>query len=497
MNIKNGFQLLILLLLVACTPKPIETTKDTPNDKGVIVDATEETTPKDNNLSPCKNWLELTQEERKRVMITHSLYRDVMKNIGQASDLAKLKKEEFDLTFENWKTVFEVAPAADGKRNTHYGDGIKIYEFLASQEKDTLLRDKHIKKVLELYDEVIRCYGSEGTTIGRKAFDLYYKYPEHATDVEKYNMFKRSFDIEKEDAPAYIFNPFTNLLAGLVLDEKVSSEEGGIYAGMMLNILENNKAKLTAEKWTGEGWDIVASYAPERLKNLEGVKGFYDCEYYKEQYYSAFENAPGDCDSIILVLSRMKWADCPSEDLRFEAVYTAYRDKCRPVVDPIGPNCRDLLSEGNFIEAINCYSEKAEASTDNEFKATYYLTVAKIYYGELKQFSKARSAAYEALKYKSNWGDPYILIGKLYASSGPLCGPGRGWDSQIVTWPAIDKWQKAKRVDASVAAEANKLIGRYQAYMPSVEDIFQRSLKEGQSFKVPCWIQETTTIRAK
>lgn len=92
-------------------------------------------------------------------------------------------------------------------------------------------------------------------------------------------------------------------------------------------------------------------------------------------------------------------------------------------------------------------------------------------------------------------GEPYILIGRLYASSGPLCGPGRGWDSQIVVWPALDMWSKAKRIDPSVAAEANKWIGRYRQYMPKKEDVFIRNLKVGASFRVGCWIQETTTIR--
>lgn len=93
-------------------------------------------------------------------------------------------------------------------------------------------------------------------------------------------------------------------------------------------------------------------------------------------------------------------------------------------------------------------------------------------------------------------GAAYMLIGRLYASSGPICGPGTGWDSQIVTWPAIDKWKKAKSVDPSVAAEANKLINRYRKFMPSKEDIFQRGLKVGQSYNIPCWIKEKTVIRA-
>ena len=87
------------------------------------------------------------------------------------------------------------------------------------------------------------------------------------------------------------------------------------------------------------------------------------------------------------------------------------------------------------------------------------------------------------------------MIGRLYASSGPLCGPGRGWDSQIVVWPAIDMWNKAKRVDPSVAGEANKWIGRYSKFMPTMEDIFQRGLKVGDTYRVPCWIQENTKIR--
>ena len=488
MKIKNGFQLLALLFLFACTPKPVETTKTAPVEEVVVVE-------KDENLSPCKNWTQLSEDERKRIIVRHTLYRDVMKNIGQASELAKVSKSDFEVTFENWKTAFEAAPAADGKRNTHYGDGIKIYEFLASQEKDSLVRDGHIKKLLGLYDEVIRCYGEEGVTIGRKAFDLYYKYPEYATNIEKYNMFKQAFDLEKEKAPSFVFNPFTNLLAGLVIEEEISSEEGGKYAEMMLTILENNKSKLPAAKWTGEGWDVVESYTPARLKNLEGVKGFFDCAYYKKQYYQSFENAPTDCDSIILVLSRMKWADCSGEDPQVDTVFKAYKTNCSIEPDP-RLNCRALLVEGNYKEAIDCYDTRADESTDSEAKAKYHLTIAKIYYGELKQFSRARAAAYEALKHKPNWGEPYILIGKLYASSGPLCGPGRGWDSQIVTWPAIDKWYKAKQVDSSVSSEANKLIARYQKFMPSIEDIFQRGLKEGQSFKVGCWIQETTTIRA-
>jgi len=68
-------------------------------------------------------------------------------------------------------------------------------------------------------------------------------------------------------------------------------------------------------------------------------------------------------------------------------------------------------------------------------------------------------------------------------------------DSQIVVWPAIDMWSKAKSIDPAVAAEANKWISTYRKFMPTKEDVFIRNLKEGQTFRVGCWIQENTIIR--
>jgi len=119
-----------------------------------------------------------------------------------------------------------------------------------------------------------------------------------------------------------------------------------------------------------------------------------------------------------------------------------------------------------------------------------------VYYVHLRKFSKAREYALKAAELKPNWGEPYLIIGRLYASSGPLCGPGTGFDSQVVVWVALDMWNKAKSLDPAAAPEANRFIRRYAQYMPSKEDIFQRNLKEGGTFRVPCWIQRNTVIRA-
>ncbi len=472
MEIKNILQLsFLLMLLFGCTPKTTETVQ------------APEPPPKKNNpdpdetLSPCKNWLDLANMEEVREW--YVLYRDQMKlkNYAEAYPL--------------WQKVYEAAPAADGKRNTLYGDGIIMNEYFWTQETDSLKKDEHVKNVLLLYDEVIECYGKEGYVIGRKAFDLYYKYNGYATDIELYEMFKKSVDLEGDSTQAFILNPFTALLTNLILEEKVPYEEASQYANQMLEIIALNKEKKSPEDWTKEGWDIVSDFTPARLESMEGIKGFYDCDYYKNKYSISFDESVDTCDNVISVLGRLRWGDCPLDDPELAALLDIYKAKCVTTT----PQCRDLLGEGNFVEAIKCYEEKAEQTDDAERKAQFYLVIAKIYYGELKRFSLSRKYALEALKYKPNWGDPHILIGKLYASSGPLCGPGRGFDSQIVTWPAIDSWNNAKRVDRSAATEANRLIARYSQFMPSKEDVFQRNLKVGDPFTVGCWIQRTTIIR--
>ncbi len=472
MKVKNILHFsFFLLLLVACTPKTTETVQipETPPEK---------TTPEpDVNLSPCKNWL--NEPNKEEIIEWHVLYRDQM------------KLKNYEQAYPLWKKAFEAAPAADGKRNTHYGDGIIMSEYFWSQESDSLKKDEYVQTILKLYDEVIKCYDKEGYVTGRKAFDLYYKYNTYASELEIYEMFKKSIDMEGDKTQAFILNPFIALLTNLVLEKKIANEEASQYANKALKILALNKEKKSPDEWVKEGWDIVEEFVPARLESMEGIKGFYDCEYYKNKYFNTFDESKDSCDNLISVLGRLKWGDCPLDDPDLLSLAKIYKDSCMAPT----PQCRDFLGEGDFAEAIKCYEEKAEQTEDPEKKAQFYLIIAKIYYGELKRFSSSRKYAMQALKHKPNWGDPYILIGKLYASSGPLCGPGRGFDSQIVTWPAIDSWNKAKRVDPNVTAEANKLIRRYSKFMPSKEDIFQRNLKAGDSFNVGCWIQRTTTIR--
>ena len=111
---------------------------------------------------------------------------------------------------------------------------------------------------------------------------------------------------------------------------------------------------------------------------------------------------------------------------------------------------KKLSFDEQFGEAINYYKEAIRLQEDAEKRGEYELDLAKVYRAT-NQYSTARAFAIQAAKNKPNWGEPYLLIGDLYASSGPICGSGTGWESQIVVWPAIDKYAYAKSIDPEVS----------------------------------------------
>jgi tetratricopeptide (TPR) repeat protein len=293
----------------------------------------------------------------------------------------------------------------------------------------------------------------------------------------------------------FVINPFTSLVINFFAQDRIPMEEAQHYVGLIRDVVEH-AVENCGDEQECEAWTIVEEYSLARLEELEGVRGFYDCEYYKIKYFADFEAHPDSCEVLRDVYSVLRYGGCIPEDPMLEEIKAGLDEKCRVAREP-GPLrlAYNALEEGQFTEAIEKFDEYVENTEDPERKAQFKLIASKIYYAHLKDFPSARRYALEAASYRDNWGEPYILIGKLYASSGPLCGPGRGWDSQIVTWAAIDKFAYAKQIDPSVTAEANQWISTYSRYMPSMEDIFQRNLQVGQPFRVPCWIQENTSIR--
>ena len=106
--------------------------------------------------------------------------------------------------------------------------------------------------------------------------------------------------------------------------------------------------------------------------------------------------------------------------------------------------------------------------------------------------SKATSKlSHKKAKYDKNIGDDNTDMG-LLTNDEELA-------LQLLSrWCHCDiqrQYQYAKAVDSTIASEANKKISNYKDFIPSLEDGFQRGIKEGKTLKVNCWIGEKVKVR--
>ncbi len=150
----------------------------------------------------------------------------------------------------------------------------------------------------------------------------------------------------------------------------------------------------------------------------------------------------------------------------------------------------------DYDKSITYYKEAINGDADAELKAQYHYELGLILFSKYDDLTNARSNARKAIENKPGWGQPYILIGNLYASSSDNCGEN-DFEKTTVFWAAVDKFQRAKSVDSECNAQANELIAKYKAYFPNVEDAFFYGHEAGKEYTVGCWINEKTTVRTR
>ena len=124
----------------------------------------------------------------------HVIYRDYV------------KAQRFDEALPYWREAFGAAPAADGQRQTHYEDGIVIYDHLLRKSATEEGKRVYLDSIFMLYDRMGQCYHTDdrGYVAGRKAFDLYYKYRDFVSNEEVLGYFKTSLAEDGLDAQAFV-----------------------------------------------------------------------------------------------------------------------------------------------------------------------------------------------------------------------------------------------------------------------------------------------------
>jgi tetratricopeptide (TPR) repeat protein len=145
-------------------------------------------------------------------------------------------------------------------------------------------------------------------------------------------------------------------------------------------------------------------------------------------------------------------------------------------------------AEGDFDNALKYYNEAIELSNEPEKKGEIYYEIAIQY---LKNGNKpqARAYAYKAVQEDASLKKSYKLIGDLYFNSFNECKEDQSKvQDRAIYLAAYEKYK---------LAGDQKMMQSAMEQFPSINDIFELNMEEGQAINVGCWINETVILQRR
>ncbi len=473
----SGLTLLLsaILFLNSCKTQKAATTNET-------VESTEEV-PEEPIITVNERGCEKFAGDEKKAKIAFSLFHEDV-----AAGL-------YDNALPNWEYVFENTP---GLTEFTFIDGEKIFKKKLDEATDPTEKKQHFDRLMEVYDQRAICYGKSAHLSGKKAFAFDKYYPEEEDII--FDFAEKSVLNGGNDAKASQLQIYWRYLIKRLKKQQINKDElteaYDTISQVISYNLENGNAETISQYSKAQdeiqsGYDsLIEALTPETITitNCQEV-----VDYMQPKY---LEN-PNDLNVVKRFFGGFLKFKCYTNPL-FKEVTEKYNE-----LEPKASTSKILgniaRKNKNYDQALSYYQTAFSSETDNAKKAKIKMTMANMvaYETGKKDFTNARKHAREAADLNPNWGEPYILIGRMYAASGKLCGPGTGFESQKVLWPAMDMWNKAKRTDPASADLAQKYINEYYQYMPTMKDLFQRGISVGDDYSIGCWIGGTVKARAK
>lgn len=411
---------------------------------------------------------------------------DSAKTVENVSIYTELvKQKNYQDALPAWRYVFKNAPKFSVST---YGRGVHVIRYMIKKTKSP----KYVDTLMMVYDQRIKYYGNsrrfpEGYVLGRKGVDCFrYKGAKLEGLKEAHGYFLKSHELQGEVTEPHVMGYSFQVMVKLLNKEALSKEQIIDYYGKYVAILDKqmmvspkNKSKIETVK--------------NNIEKLFFDSGVADCETLTEMLTPKVDEVGDNIDELKKMISLLKRSECQGGELYAVLAEKIY--KIQPDADAAYNLAIMFLRRDEIAKTENYLNEAISLTDNNENKAEYLVKLARIKLGQ-KKYATVKKYAAEALSINSALGQAHILIGQAYAASSKAYSADK-FEQHTVFWVAVDRFIKAKRVDASVAEEANGLIKRYSVYFPGKEEAFFRNIKPGDKVKVGSWINESTTARFK
>lgn len=388
-----------------------------------------------------------------------------------------MKQGNFDDALEPLEWLLENTPDLNP---SIYINGAKIYKALVNVEKDENKKKALQLKTLATYDTRIKYFKGEANILNRKAY-VAYKYLKNDKD-----QYQQLIDLFEE---VYRLNgkkvAISNHVAYIDLVKRYKSNGGTISDEKILNIYDNISSIISDQKQTGknvEALDKNQNLIDKILATLVPL----DCAFIEDKLGASFKK---DINNIALAKKIIKLSltyKCTDKPTFLDAAKRLQEAEPTFGIAKLIAMKSDRIKEHTEAEK---YYQQAISLTEENIKK------AEVFYGLSNHYrirglkSKSKDYALKTVSADPGKKEAYKIIGDLYMASFNDCKKEISKvEDRAVYIAAYKMYQKAGNNSGMLAAKAQ---------FPSMEEIFELGLKEGQAITVGCWINEIVKIQKR
>ncbi|MBP5364966.1 MAG: hypothetical protein J6Y82_03475 [Bacteroidales bacterium] len=413
-----------------------------------------------------------------------------IQNLVMYGDAVKMKN--YAEAYHPWLIVFNEAPLA--KKTTLYTDGVKIVKNMFANEKDEAKREEFFKLMQKIYDQRIKYYGTqknypESYLLGMKGVDMLSMRNDVAVKKQAVGFLEKAINGDIATVQAAFVGQYILAKSDLFKAGEITAEQmidSYVFASDAVNKLQ--------EVATDKNRQAIED-TKVQVEQVFGASGAADCETLAKIFGPQLDEHKADKAWLTRINKLLSKSDCTESEFFYST------SECLYNIEPDASSARGLakmyVKKGDASQALDFYNQAVNLETDNDLKAKYCYEIGVLNFSN-NSYSAAKAALLQAAKYRENWGDPYLLLGKVYAAGASHIGE-KPFEKQAGYWAAVDKFIKAKSVDSSesVQSQANELIRQYSQYFPKKEDLFFEGIQDGSGYTVGGFINERTTVRSK
>lgn len=393
------------------------------------------------------------------------------------------KQDNYKLAYTPWLAVYNECPKA---REQTFKDGIDMLQATIKKTEDPEEKAVLVDSMLNMYKRRIEFHGEEGLVYSLMGID-FIKYSDNTIENMQrgYDILNKAIELRKNNAgPAELV---TYLQTSSVL-----FKQGKIEGNQVVNDFANVMA-IVDYKLDKNPDDRVFNSAKGIIEKVFESSDAASCDNLIDLYAPKFAENPEDLELVTKIYDMLSSTKCEESDL-YKEVAEQYNE-----LEPSASLAYELANiysdKEKYNKANKYYLQAIELQEEDEAKANYYMELCDLTFRRLENYELAKSYALKAAELNPETGYPYILMGLIYISGAKSCFEDP-FEIATVYWAAVDKFQQAKKYE-EVASKANDYIETYSAHFPDKEEIFFHTLSVGKSYDIGCWINETTTVRAR